>query len=356
MAASSPRARVELALADRPDGGQESSAQALADAWSAVAGALDAALADAAAGQRETLRELHALAGDLITGAAARLAARAHIRAALRRLEEAGPASEIVDQAPREAADALGLDRVLLSRVADGTLILESLHLPDIKAAGVTDQRLAAPVELAYPLVEGELLRRRRSALVTVGDEEGNRHAFGEVMRWTAYVAAPVVLGGRVIAFLHGDRAEGRPPLVAADRDALEELAAGFAELLERAVLHRRLRIQRQELRQVAAWADARTGELSDGAVDLAAARRESGSDEPFRAGGGEGRLRDVLTRREIDVLEHMAQGLTNADIARELVLSEGTVKFHVKNILRKLHASNRAEATSRYHRLSRSG
>jgi DNA-binding NarL/FixJ family response regulator len=35
------------------------------------------------------------------------------------------------------------------------------------------------------------------------------------------------------------------------------------------------------------------------------------------------------------------------------LVVSEGTVKFHVKNILRKLHASNRAEATSRYLRLT---
>ena len=48
-----------------------------------------------------------------------------------------------------------------------------------------------------------------------------------------------------------------------------------------------------------------------------------------------------------------MVKGETNADIARALVVSEGTVKFHVKNILRKLHASNRAEATSRYLRLS---
>ena len=34
-------------------------------------------------------------------------------------------------------------------------------------------------------------------------------------------------------------------------------------------------------------------------------------------------------------------------------MVSEGTVKFHVKNILRKLHAANRAEATSRYLRLT---
>ena len=48
-----------------------------------------------------------------------------------------------------------------------------------------------------------------------------------------------------------------------------------------------------------------------------------------------------------------MVRGETNADIARALVVSEGTVKFHVKNILRKLHAANRAEATSRYLRLT---
>jgi len=44
---------------------------------------------------------------------------------------------------------------------------------------------------------------------------------------------------------------------------------------------------------------------------------------------------------------------VTNAEIARELVLSEGTVKFHVKNILRMMRAANRAEATSQYLRLT---
>ncbi len=59
------------------------------------------------------------------------------------------------------------------------------------------------------------------------------------------------------------------------------------------------------------------------------------------------------LTDRELEVLRLMVQGRTNADIAREFVVSQGTVKFHVKNILRKLHAANRAEATSRYLRLT---
>jgi DNA-binding NarL/FixJ family response regulator len=153
-----------------------------------------------------------------------------------------------------------------------------------------------------------------------------------------------------VIGFLHGDCDR---PLVDADRDGLHRFAAAFADIFERAVLRRRLRIQRQELRQVASWADARTSELSDGAIDLAVERDAPAGDEPVRPQGGDAALRDLLTRRELDVLEHMVTGETNADIARALVVSEGTVKFHVKNILRKLHASNRAEATSRYLRMS---
>ncbi|MBV9313087.1 MAG: helix-turn-helix transcriptional regulator [Pseudonocardia sp.] len=58
------------------------------------------------------------------------------------------------------------------------------------------------------------------------------------------------------------------------------------------------------------------------------------------------------LTRREIEVLRLMAVSDTNSRIARRLVISEGTVKSHVKHILRKLRAANRAEAVSRWLRM----
>ena len=173
-------------------------------------------------------------------------------------------------------------------------------------------------------------------------------------MGWEAYAAAPVVLDGQVIGLLHGERAPGGAGLSALDRDALVRFARGFAAVFERAVLRRRLRVQRRELRHFADWADARTSELSDGAIDLSTDRAAT-AEEPERATGPDPHLRDLLTRRELDVLEHMVRGESNADIARALVVSEGTVKFHVKNILRKLHAANRAEANSRYLRLSMS-
>jgi len=283
-----------------------------------------------------------------------RLAVLEAVQEAADRLGDAGPVSEIVDRAPAEAARALDLDRVVLSRVDDGALVAEAVHLREDDAGATLGALRDAPVRLGYPLFEAELLRRRRAVVVEApAPDEAARHAFADVMRWGEHIAAPVVLEARVIGFFHADRCLSGAPLHEADREGLWRFALAFAQVFERAVLRRRLRVQRQELRQVAAWADARTSELSDGAIDLAVERDAPAGDEPARAGGGDAALRDLLTRRELDVLEHMVRGGTNADIARALVVSQGTVKFHVKNILRKLHASNRAEATSRYLRLS---
>jgi DNA-binding NarL/FixJ family response regulator len=55
----------------------------------------------------------------------------------------------------------------------------------------------------------------------------------------------------------------------------------------------------------------------------------------------------DELTPREHDVLELVADGATNREIAAALHVSENTVNFHVKNILRKLHLKNRAQAAA---------
>jgi DNA-binding NarL/FixJ family response regulator len=53
------------------------------------------------------------------------------------------------------------------------------------------------------------------------------------------------------------------------------------------------------------------------------------------------------LTPREVEVLELVAKGSTNAEIAQLLGVSENTVKFHMKNILQKLHVRNRAEVVA---------
>jgi NarL family two-component system response regulator LiaR len=52
-----------------------------------------------------------------------------------------------------------------------------------------------------------------------------------------------------------------------------------------------------------------------------------------------------ALTEREIEILQHLAQGKSNQDIADDLFLSERTVRTHITNILGKLGLSNRTQA-----------
>lgn len=53
------------------------------------------------------------------------------------------------------------------------------------------------------------------------------------------------------------------------------------------------------------------------------------------------------LTEREREVLRLMVRGMNNTDIAQHLVVSRSTVKFHVSNILSKLHVASRTEAVA---------
>ena len=66
------------------------------------------------------------------------------------------------------------------------------------------------------------------------------------------------------------------------------------------------------------------------------------------KTGGGTGQgleATEPLTEREIDVLQLVVEGKSNQEIAQSLVLSESTVKNHLRNILGKLHLRNRIQA-----------
>ena len=53
----------------------------------------------------------------------------------------------------------------------------------------------------------------------------------------------------------------------------------------------------------------------------------------------------DTMTEREIEVLQWIARGLTNQQIADQLIISERTVRTHISHILEKLHVANRTQA-----------
>jgi len=71
--------------------------------------------------------------------------------------------------------------------------------------------------------------------------------------------------------------------------------------------------------------------------------RQASGREE-----GATGEAQAPLTPRQLEIMRLVAQGLTNAAIAERLFITEGTVKWHVKQILAKTASSNRAEAVAR--------
>jgi DNA-binding CsgD family transcriptional regulator len=76
-------------------------------------------------------------------------------------------------------------------------------------------------------------------------------------------------------------------------------------------------------------------------AVDAANGLRPHAWDSAIAFGPGYN-----LTRREVEVLRLVAEGHSNAQLAKMLWVTERTVKFHLSNIYRKLGVSNRTEAS----------
>jgi DNA-binding CsgD family transcriptional regulator len=74
----------------------------------------------------------------------------------------------------------------------------------------------------------------------------------------------------------------------------------------------------------------------------------EAKDDVAERRRGARNQLDDPLSGRELEVLNLLASGRTNSEVARDLFLSVGTVKSHTNNIYRKLGARNRAGALAR--------
>ncbi|MFD0020160.1 response regulator [Streptomyces sp. NPDC058382] len=62
-------------------------------------------------------------------------------------------------------------------------------------------------------------------------------------------------------------------------------------------------------------------------------------------AGGGEAELPDGMTPREVEVLVLIADGMSNAEIARDLHISQATVKSHINNLFAKAGLRDRAQA-----------
>lgn len=276
--------------------------------------------------------------------------------AALRRLSS--PA-EILTSAPAAACRACGFDRALVSTVRGSVWSPVAMHAETGAANPVnmvlTDLVRGREIPLSSAMPEAELVRRRAPVLVSRAQSDPRLfRPLVEVSGSREYVAAPIQASGAVIGFLHADCRESRRALTPADRDRVQSFADGLGLVLERAVTLERLGLQQEQMGR-AATAVRAVGEspLDRPArliVDSArtAHRPQAGlSDPPPDPADG-------LTPREREVMQLLLSGATNAEIANRLTVSETTVKSHVRQILRKLKATNRAEAIARYLQLAR--
>jgi LuxR family transcriptional regulator, regulator of acetate metabolism len=142
------------------------------------------------------------------------------------------------------------------------------------------------------------------------------------------------------------------------DRDVLWAFAEGYRYALERTILLLRLHAQGERIRELVVSTESTLTEIREAGLQIstASADLQSEAATPVRAAifsAPDSRIHQLLTRRELEIIELLAHGETNKQIAERIVVSEGTVKSHVSQILRKMQAANRAEAVSKFMRLT---
>ena len=325
----------------------------LDDASLAMISAIERGDSDAASAA-QLLLEVRRCA-DLVGEAsiAYRLRATGHVYSALARLRTVKTARDLLHAAPLELARC-GFDRIVLTRISGSVAEVESCHdaFEPEQAAVLLRFLRENPLEVEKLKLEGEMLRRRAPLLVAQVDrQDPTLHPALLLSECRSYVAAPIVPQGKVIGFLHADCHHQRRYVDEFDRDQLWMFAEGFGHVYERRALLDRIRSLRQEVRRANTSIVAVMNDYVAAPIELSVQERDD-STMVFSAASmfvsNESRAA-VLTKREREVMALVAAGHTNARIAADLVLSEQTVRSHVKRILRKLRAFNRAEAVARW-------
>jgi LuxR family transcriptional regulator, regulator of acetate metabolism len=252
------------------------------------------------------------------------------VRDGIHRLAEVGSPEGFLARAAEELGACSDFDRVLVSEVRGDELAPQAAWVRDEETPGATTAVVQGlSIRLAYPLAEAEVAATRRPALVPAGRR--SPAPLREALGWEQYVVVALPLSGTTAGMLHADAGRALDDV---DLLVATLYAEGLTRAFERAALYRTLQNHRQELRGAVGWMSERLAH-SQGAVE--------DGEPPAEGPGGD------LTARESEVIGLLARGMTNVAIARTLVISEGTVKYHVKNILRKLQATSRADAVAKY-------
>ncbi|MFD0311010.1 LuxR C-terminal-related transcriptional regulator [Streptomyces sp. NPDC127119] len=293
-------------------------------------------------------------------GLVRRAAAVRDVQAALRRLRAVGTTAALVERAPLEI-NGLGYRRCLFSRLRgpDWSARSAFAHEDPWLAAELVRIGSAAPGRLGRELPETELVRRRDPILVRDAQNNPRVHrGLIDLAHTTDYIAAPLIAREEVVGLIHADRHADTGTVDSFDRDLLGLFAEGLGLAFERVFYRERLGAVRSSLQEQVRALGEPTGDPDgpedafgpDAGTPRAEAQTSLAVSEPVARARPLHSLEwplSELTRRELEVLQHLLDGESNARIAAGLYVSVETVKTHVKHLLRKLGAANRAEAVS---------
>ncbi|WP_275571310.1 LuxR C-terminal-related transcriptional regulator [Mycolicibacterium vanbaalenii] len=282
--------------------------------------------------------------------------ALATLRDAIAELEEIDDTAHLLARAA-VATTTLGFDRAMISSVSGGTWVPVAGHIErdPAWASQIVAAGQARPEVIDTSLPEAEVIRRRKAILVDdVSKLPRCYAAIIEISKGRRYVAAPILANRTVIGFIHADAFYRSRAFTDTDMQLMGLFGEFLGAAMSRVRMLDNLRVLRGEL-------DGISTRIADLERSWCGQPHPSGRPgwnvtteraQPPGARAPSGRAHS-LTRRELEVLEFVAEGATNVRIARALTISEGTVKGHMKHILRKLGAANRAEAVSHWLRLN---
>ena len=273
------------------------------------------------------------------------------IRNALGDLRGLSP-REMIHAAPVVLSRGFGFARTMISTVRRSMWLPQHLHIEnegdDPQSRRLREYLTGAQIHLANAPLEAKLIRNRRGLLVPYPKQgKRMRTEIFDVSGCSGYVAAPITVQDRAIGLLHADRPEPDGIVTMDHLDQLEAFAECLAVAFESAVLEEKAAQQHGAVGNLCGHVEeliGRSNELAWWPLPAGTPGQRHDAYSP-----GDQRAVPSLTERERQIMSHVAAGATNSEIARCLVISEGTVKSHLKHIARKLNTSSRAAAVAVY-------
>jgi DNA-binding CsgD family transcriptional regulator len=260
--------------------------------------------------------------------------------------------TELLARAADAACQQCGFDRCVVLAIGGGELTAAGTEaLANPASDKLRRQALAQPIPVTPGTIEAALIRRASGDTRT---RPGATSIVKEALDLQHDAVSVIAPQSRALALLVLDRAE--PPVQELDQALVDAFASMLAVVLEHAVLHSRVAELSLQLRDMTVSTQALMAEMLEAPVTLPADGRYAPSFPLVEASGASGSgsaLRELLSERELAIAGLIAEGRSNREIAAQLIVSPETVKAHVARILRKLNASNRAEAVSRYLQLA---